>query len=155
MIGDGNGWLDGPNGARLWGKYGAAGVFLLAGSRVLLQHRAEWTANGGTWALPGGARDSHETVEEAALREAVEECSIDTDRVHVFHSLVTAGPFESGWSYTTVLARTVDGEPIPTEADEESLELRWVELENIRELPLLPAFERSLETILWHCSNHD
>ncbi|SES16465.1 NUDIX domain-containing protein [Corynebacterium cystitidis] len=155
MIGDGNGWLDGPGGARLWGRYGAAGLFLQAGNQVLLQHRAEWTANGGTWALPGGARDSHETPVEAALREAKEETALDQDLVRVTGALITAGPFASGWSYTTVTARTRNDEQIPLTANEESLELRWVDLENINELPLLPAFERSLKQVLWHASTHD
>ena len=76
MEGDGNGWVDGPGGKPVWGKHGAAGLFLRAGDAVLLQHRAHWVADGGTWALPGGARDSHETVEQAALRETVEECGV-------------------------------------------------------------------------------
>ncbi|WP_018297269.1 NUDIX domain-containing protein [Corynebacterium lubricantis] len=155
MIGDGNGWVSGPGGARLWGRFGAAGLFLVAGNRVLLQHRAPWTASGGTWALPGGARDSHESVQETALREAVEETAIDTALVRVVDEVVTAGPFESGWSYTTVIARTRDEEPIETHANEESLELRWVELEKVAELPLLPAFKESLETLLWHSRSHD
>lgn len=155
MIGDGNGWLEGPGGTRLWGRYGAAGLFLQAGRTVLLQHRAEWTANGGTWALPGGARDSHETAVDAALREAIEETALDPDLVRVTGELITAGPFESGWSYTTVMARTRDDEYIPTNPNEESLELRWVDLEKITELPLLPAFERSLEQVLWHAGTHD
>jgi ADP-ribose pyrophosphatase YjhB (NUDIX family) len=40
---------------------------------VLLQHRAPWSHQGGTWGLPGGARDSHETPEQAAVREIAEE----------------------------------------------------------------------------------
>ncbi len=43
----------------------------------MLQHRAAWTHEGGTWALPGGARDSHEDAVAAALREAVEEATLD------------------------------------------------------------------------------
>ena len=31
-------------------------------TQVLMQHRAPWTANGDTWGLPGGARDSHESA---------------------------------------------------------------------------------------------
>ena len=81
---DGNGWVECELGHRHWGLHGAAGLLLHTvdadGSlRVLLQHRADWCHHGGTWGLPGGARDSHETVEEAALREAAEETSIDAD----------------------------------------------------------------------------
>ena len=36
---------------------------------VLLQLRAAWTHGGGTWAIPGGALDSHEDPITAAVRE--------------------------------------------------------------------------------------
>ncbi|MDY5785408.1 NUDIX hydrolase [Corynebacterium sp.] len=155
MEGDGNGWMTGPNGQKMWGRFGAAGLFLQAGERVLLQHRAMWTAQGGTWALPGGARDSHESPAEAALREAVEECAIDPALVRVNGEAVTAGPFDSGWSYTTVFAATTTGEPIDTVANEESDELRWVEISALRELPLHPGFEASLDTVVRHTERHD
>lgn len=142
----------------MWGRNGAAGLLLLARAgeedathwQVLMQHRAHWTNNGGTWALPGGARDSHESVAEAALREAMEETGIDADQVEVLHSLVTAGPFSAdparpelaaGWSYTTVIARTTSGNILETTPNEESLELRWVALAELENLPLMPAFQ--------------
>lgn len=158
-VGDGNGWTEGPGGKPVWGRFGAAGLFLRTGlgedSLVLLQHRANWVADGGTWALPGGARDSHETEAEAALRETVEECGIDTSLVVIDQSLVTASGPDSDWTYTTVLAHTTTGEPIATEPNAESADLQWVELERIREYPLHKGFEASLSEILWHCSRHD
>ena len=68
--GDGNGWVVCALGHRHWGRFGAAGLLLTDGRRVLLQHRAAWTHEGDTWAVPGGARDSHEDPITAALREA-------------------------------------------------------------------------------------
>lgn len=61
---DGDGWVETPNGKR-WGKYGAAGLLLFSHTEtgelvVLMQHRAEWVAQGGLWALPGGAINSTE-----------------------------------------------------------------------------------------------
>ncbi|WP_291313990.1 NUDIX domain-containing protein [Corynebacterium sp. UBA2622] len=155
MEGDGNGWVPGPNGQKMWGRFGAAGLFLQAGDLVLLQHRAVWTAQGGTWGLPGGARDSHETVAEAALREAVEECAIDPALVEVRGELVTSGPFESGWSYTTVMGVTSTGEPIGVTPNAESEELRWVPIARMRELPLHPGLEASLGTLLERVGSHD
>ncbi|MFP7365960.1 NUDIX hydrolase [Corynebacterium callunae] len=160
MKGDGDGWAAGPNGAAMWGKNGAAGILLLAAPAgaelnswsLLMQHRAHWTNNGGTWALPGGARDSHETVEDAALREAEEETGIKASDVEILKSFVTAGPFPKDpqrpelpgeWSYTTVIARTVDGQELPTTANNESLELRWVPLSEVDSMPLMPAFEKA------------
>lgn len=156
MQGDGNGWAAGPQGARLWGRYGAAGLFLLtapARPRVLLQHRARWTNQGGTWALPGGARDSHESASAAAIREAAEETGLHAEQFHLVKEVRTAGPFAAdpqhpelagGWTYTTVIGRTVSGGVLDTTANEESLELRWAELEEIPGMPLMPAFARSL-----------
>lgn len=120
---------------------------------VLMQHRAVWTNNGGTWALPGGARDSHESTAEAAVRETVEECSIDPSLVEVLHEVVTAGPYPAdprhpelagGWTYTTVIARTTTGRTLRTFGNEESLDLRWVPLSGVGELPLMPAFAAAL-----------
>ncbi|AGF73494.1 NUDIX hydrolase [Corynebacterium halotolerans] len=158
MNGDGNGWAAGPGGVKVWGRYGAAGLLLLAepdatGVEVLMQHRAPWTNAGDTWALPGGARDSHESTAEAALREAIEECSLDPSLIDVLHEEITAGPFPADpdqpelagdWTYTTVIARTRGGRRLLTHANEESLELRWVPLDELDSLPLMPAFQKAL-----------
>ena len=158
MIGDGNGWSAAPNGGKAWGLFGAAGLMLYARAenKVLLQHRATWTAEGDTWALPGGAVDSHETVAEAAVRESVEETSIDLTLVRVVTEVVTAGPFEAdparpdlagGWTYTTVIAETTTGHPLETEANEESADLRWVDLEEVENYPLHPGFAKSYPSL--------
>lgn len=132
----------------VWGKFGAAGLFLVAGDQVLLQHRATWTNNGGTWGIPGGARDKPESSEQAALRETEEETGISPADVEVLGSLVTAGPFEEGWTYTTVLARTLSGQRLATTANEESAELRWVPFNQIEELELLAPFREALPRLL-------
>lgn len=121
-----------------------------------MQHRALWTNAGGTWALPGGARDSMESPVQAAIREAAEETGIRAAEVEVLDSLVTAGPFQGdperpalpgGWTYTTVIARTFHDDRLATIRNEESVELRWVSLDSIQDLPLLPAFSRSLPSL--------
>lgn len=103
--GDGNGWVIGDDGSRRWGRFGAAGLLLRApdpaGSGepvVLLQHRANWTAAGGTWALPGGALDSHEHAAQAALRETEEEAAIRAADVRVRGERVTATMTGHSWS---------------------------------------------------------
>ena len=154
MLGDGNGWVHHHN-HKYWGLHGAAGLFLLADDHVLLQHRAPWTAQGDTWGIPGGARDSHETASQAALRETAEECGIDGGEVDVEKELVTSGPAASGWTYTTVLARVRSGELLETTANEESVELRWVPLKKLEELPLHPGLRAALPNILRHTVSHD
>ena len=71
---DGDGWVMCSCGYKHWGLHGAAGLLLVrldkSEPHVLLQLRAAWTHGGGTWALPGGALDSHEDSVTAAGREA-------------------------------------------------------------------------------------
>ena len=78
-----------------WGRHGAAGLLLRAPRpdgtpAVLLQHRAPWSHQGGTWGLPGGARDSHETAEQAAVREAHEEAGLPGEQLSVRATVITA-----------------------------------------------------------------
>ncbi|HZQ30627.1 MAG TPA: NUDIX hydrolase [Mycobacterium sp.] len=148
MRGDGDGWVRSDTGALFWGRHGAAGLLLRAPlpdgeTAVLLQHRAVWSHQGGTWALPGGARDSHETPEETAVREAYEEAGLVTEHVVVRATLVTAEASGSHWTYTTVVADAPH--PLDTVANRESVELRWVLQDEVAELPLHPGFAAS-----WH-----
>ncbi|MEV2223313.1 NUDIX hydrolase [Nocardia vinacea] len=145
MRGDGDGWSRGPDGLRHWGRFGAAGLLLRAplaggGSAVLLQHRAPWSHQGGTWALPGGARDSHETPVHAAVREAWEEAGIDPADVRVRGERITATAL-SGWTYTTVVADAVM--TLPTSRNRESSALAWVPEEEVDSHPLHPGFAAS------------
>jgi len=137
---DGNGWVECQLGHRHWGLHGAAGLLLHTVDangtlRVLLQHRADWCHHGGTWGLPGGARDSHESVHEAAVREAVEETEIDASQVRVRHSFVDD---HGGWSYTTVYGDCVA--ELDTVPNEESADLKWVRVDRVDKLTLHPGF---------------
>ncbi|MGH8822947.1 MAG: NUDIX domain-containing protein [Jiangellaceae bacterium] len=134
---DGDGWVDCACGRRHWGRFGAAGLMLVdENARVLLQHRAAWSHEGGTWALPGGARSSQETALQTALREAAEEAAVDPNAVTPRHAWVDDhGP----WSYTTVVAHAT-GQVHPRAADRESVEVRWVSLDEVADRPLHPAF---------------
>ncbi|RDH77309.1 NUDIX hydrolase [Mycolicibacterium moriokaense] len=149
MRGDGDGWVVSDTGAAYWGKHGAAGLLLRApradgAAAVLLQHRAPWSHQGGTWGLPGGARDSHESAEEAAVREAHEEAGLAAHQLVVRTTVVTAeisGSGGSRWSYTTVIADT--HELLETVPNRESAELRWVAEDEVATLPLHPGFAAS------------
>jgi 8-oxo-dGTP diphosphatase len=137
---DGNGWVQCGLGHRHWGRFGGAGLMLrrlpAEQPEILMQHRALWTADGGTWGLPGGARDSHESVVEAALREAGEEAGIQPADVAVGETFVD--DHGAGWSYTTVLADLV--RPLVLVPRAESEELRWVAVAAVDELALHPGF---------------
>ena len=136
---DGDGWVDCTCGGRHWGRYGAAGLLLLRGSMVLLQHRAPWVHNGDTWGIPGGARDSHESFLDAALREAHEEIGITAADIQLRSE---SGEEHGSWSYHTIIATAREScEPIA--ANQESIEVRWVEREMVATLPLHPAFGKN------------
>ncbi|CDO86725.1 DNA mismatch repair protein MutT [Mycobacterium triplex] len=153
MHGDGDGWVISDSGAHYWGRFGAAGLLLRAPRpdgtpAVLLQHRAVWSHQGGTWGLPGGARDSHETPEQTAVREAHEEAGLLAQRLAVRATVVTAeiaGIAGTHWSYTTVVADA--GELLHTVPNRESAEMRWVAEDEVADLPLHPGFAASWERL--------
>jgi len=138
---DGNGWTRCGRGHRHWGRHGAAGLLLAATDHagryaVLLQQRSWWGSYGGAWGPPGGARDSHESVVRAALREAIEECAIDPRPVRV-HGVLNDD--HGGWTYQTVLANTAA--PLAAAAvSEETSEVAWVPVAEVERLRLHPGF---------------
>lgn len=147
--GDGNGVVECACGQMHWGLHGAAGLLLTRepqadastdpeSTLVLLQHRADWSHFGGTWGLPGGARDSHESWADAALRETEEEAGFPPDRARVSGYLVADhGP----WQYVTVLASLTPG-PLPeVQLTPESQEFRWVPWDEVGDYPLHPGLQ--------------
>ena len=143
MIGDGNGWTRCARGHRHWGVHGAAGLMLRSRdprgeTRILMQHRAAWTAHGDTWGLPGGARDSHESAREAALREAAEETGIQAAMVRLVDEVVDD---HGGWSYVTVIADAPH--LLAVRANAESEALRWVRETAVEALELHPGFAQT------------
>jgi 8-oxo-dGTP diphosphatase len=141
---DGDGWIEcaclgKPELNKHWGKHGAAGLLLVRNGEIFLQHRAPWVHNGDTWGIPGGARDSHESFLEAAIREAVEECGIDPA------GITPIGEFtddHGSWSYTTIFAvasNTLEAHQLNDEAHE----VRWVAIDDVTRMPLHPSFEKT------------
>lgn len=135
----GDAWVEGARG-KFWGRFGAAGVLAYdPGKGVLLQHRALWSHNGGTWGLPGGALHQDEDAITGALREAHEEAAVPAADVTVLFSSVLDVGY---WSYTTVVVQVTR----PFDAvisDPESLELSWVPVPEVHSKELHPGFARS------------
>jgi 8-oxo-dGTP pyrophosphatase MutT (NUDIX family) len=134
--GSGDAWVQAPDGRTFWGTFGAAGLLVHDARGVLLQHRVEWSHFGGTWGLPGGARHEGESAVRAALREAQEEAGVPADAVELeFTSVLDLG----FWSYTTVGVRATSRFDAVI-GDAESVELRWIPLDEVESLPLHPGF---------------
>lgn len=136
---DGDGWVECSCGGKHWGKHGAAGLLLIRDGKVLMQHRADWVHNGNTWGIPGGARDSHESTLEAAIREAHEETGIDGKHLE---PLATHLDDHQVWRYETIIARA-SSELVAVPANDESLELRWIAIAEVILLDLHPSFAKT------------
>jgi 8-oxo-dGTP diphosphatase len=148
---DGDGWvLCMRCQSRHWGLHGAAGLLLVQThtepTSILLQLRATWTHGGGTWALPGGALDSHEDSISAAAREAYEETGIDPTLLH-FKAIFSDD--HGNWRYDTVIAHTqVDvGE---FDANAESEDLRWVPIDEVAQFDLHPGLRATWPELIGH-----
>ena len=135
-----DGWVDDGAGRKFWGRFGAAGLLAHDPERgILLQHRANWSHFGGTWGLPGGAKHGGESAVDGAIREANEEAGVPTSALRLKFTSI----FDLGfWSYTTVVV-DVDQPFDAVVADAESIEVRWVAVDEVGALPLHPGFEAS------------
>ncbi len=140
----GDGWVHCDCGRRHWGHNGAAGVLLARRdaetgrvTHVVMQYRALWSAEGGTWGIPGGAISDGESAIEGALRESFEEANITSGDIEV----VGAYREDHGnWCYTTVFAFEKLGHSVnPCAHDDESMEIKWVPIDDVPKLKLLTA----------------
>lgn len=145
---DGDGWAECGLGHRHWGIHGASGLLLvhhdaLGVPHVLMQKRSWWSHHGGTWGLPGGARDSHEDAVASALREAREEAALGGEGLRVQGVYLDD---HGGWSFETVIAESrelLDAKP----ANRESTELRWLPLPEVADRKLHPGFAATWDEI--------
>ncbi len=144
----GDGWVNCAQGHAHWGRFGAAGLLPVHRAAkgevyVLMHHRGADTDQGETWALLGGARDSHETAVAAAIREATEESDLDPTQARIKRVIRDD---HGGWSYDTVIV-SLD-RAVPVQAVEgESVALAWVPLSEVQDLNLHPGFATSWQRV--------
>jgi ADP-ribose pyrophosphatase YjhB (NUDIX family) len=104
--------------------------------QVLLIKRSD----NGDWALPGGAHDLGETIEDTAIREAREETGLDieiTGLIGVYtnpNHLIEYGDGEVRQQFALSFRASVVGGEIAT--SDESPEVRWFRQDEVGVLPI-------------------
>jgi len=133
----GDAWTYCRAGHRHWGRYGAAGLLASTSDGLVLLHkRAPWSHHGGTWSTPGGALNRGESAVTGALREAAEECGLNTELVAVT-GIVSDD--HGDWSYETVVASAPYALAVNT-ASSETGEVAWTAIDDVQSLNLHPGF---------------
>lgn len=86
------------------------------------------------WTLPGGAVEGEETLEQAVIREVKEETgyNIEVDRLHSVREML----FEERGHHALIItfyAKIIDGEININDPDNDIVEVRWANSENVKE----------------------
>lgn len=141
----GDGFITLADGTRRWGRYGAAGVLVRHvdgdNAAYFVALRSEWCHQGGTWAIPGGARNAEESPVDAALREFAEEIGLELDDFEVAE---VHEDDHGGWSYWTVVVDVPERFAPPLALHWETAETRWVAADELAGLELFDAFRATL-----------
>jgi 8-oxo-dGTP diphosphatase len=106
------------------------GLLIIRDGKILLGKRhddaekADSLLHGeGTWTVPGGKLDFHETPMQAAAREAEEECGIKAKNIE-FLSVTNDMVHDAHFITLAFVTRDFDGEPTVREPDEIT-EWKW------------------------------
>lgn len=89
------------------------------------------------WALPGGFVDYNETLEQAAIREASEETSLDIKLLRQFHTYSNPSRDPRQHTISTVFIAKATGQPIANDDAED------VSLFNENDIPASLAFDHA------------
>ena len=110
------------------------------GHRFLLCQERKY---GSTWSLPGGRVEPGESLVDACLREVIEETGVPVRIDGILR--IEHTPSNSGARVRVVFAATPrDDTPPKSVPDEESLQARWLTLDEIAALPLRGSDLRAL-----------
>jgi ADP-ribose pyrophosphatase YjhB (NUDIX family) len=123
-------------------------AFIVRDGALLLERRADF----GTWGIPGGALEEDETVDEAISREVHEETGLEVVAADLFGvfsdpSRIISYPDGNVFRLLTVafVVQVAIGEP---RISDESLELRFVPLGEIRRFEIGPAHAPLIDAYL-------
>lgn len=110
------------------------------GHRFLLTQERKY---GGTWSLPGGRVEPGESLIDACLREVVEETGVPVRLDGILR--IEHTPSGSGARVRVVFLATPRDDTTPKSvADEESLQAKWLTVEEVAALPLRGSDLRAL-----------
>jgi ADP-ribose pyrophosphatase len=133
----------------------AVGVLVLRGQsaerEVLLVRRSKPPHN-GVWAVPGGAVELGETLEQAAEREVLEETSVSVRAlgvVYAFDAIERDAARRISYHYVVVdlLAECLEGEPV---AGDDAADACWMRLDDMRRLPREALSDETRSLVLRH-----
>ena len=124
------------------------GVLIRDGDRYLLVRRAA-EPDAGLWSIPGGLVELGERVEEAAVREALEETGLEVeirDLLGVVDKIERddAGRIRFHFVIVDYLAEVKGGS---LKASSDALEARWVRAEELPKYRLSPTLVKLLRDI--------
>jgi 8-oxo-dGTP pyrophosphatase MutT (NUDIX family) len=138
---NGDGFVTLADGSARWGRFGAAGVLARSGDRFFVAQRSLHCHQGGTWAIPGGALNSHESPIEGALREFAEEIGV---ALGAYEVAIEHEDDHGGWSYWTIVIDVPSPFDEPVALHWETAATAWMTVDELAELELHPAFEATL-----------
>jgi mutator protein MutT len=105
--------------------------------RILLVRRAN-PPDAGRWGFPGGKIEAGETIQNAAVRELLEETGVHAEALRVFTAVDAFDHDEYGqlrqhFILIAVLCKWTSGQPI---AGDDALEARWFHIHELEEAGL-------------------
>lgn len=92
--------------------------------RVLLIRRKSEPFS-GDWAIPGGFVDEHETLEQAARRELLEETGVEVAELIPLQAFGDPGRDPRGWTISIAYLAEVNSDDIKPRADSDAAEVGW------------------------------
>ncbi len=116
----------------------SVGAVMIDDGRLLVVKRGRGTY-AGSWALPGGRQRLGETMQEAVRREVREETGLVVevgDPVWIGDIIDPADPPSYHYTVVDFTAFAIGGE---LEAGDDASDARWVDLDEVRDLPLTPT----------------
>jgi ADP-ribose pyrophosphatase YjhB (NUDIX family) len=133
----------------------AARAAILRNGHILLIACDE-AGYGPHYNIPGGGVDYHEPVREAVRREVREETCLDVTvgrlllTVEALHEdALTADEQHHGIALVFECRAAPDAEPrLPAQPDSHQVGVRWVPVDDLTTIPLLPEIGRELRAVL-------